>query len=578
MNLFLMYLMLLVPLAAFADSKFETPFERSGGTETATYAQGIKHYRALAAAFGEIQMTEQGPTDSGKPLHLVLYSPDGDFDVASNRAKGRTVLLINNAIHPGEPDGVDASMMFVRDIAEGKILNDEKQHLLLAVIPFYNIGGVLNRNSVTRVNQNGPKSYGFRGNARNYDLNRDFIKSDSKNARSFAAIFHGLDPDVMIDTHVSDGADYPYVISMDYPQKDKLGGELGKFLDETMMPFLYAEMKAEAFEMTPYVNAWGKTPDKGWVQFIDWPRYSSGYAALFHTIAFMSETHMLKPFPQRVHATYAYLEAVARFLHQEGQRLSQLRARTKEAVKTRKEFAVTWKPDMQRPTQLDWKGYEPEMLDSKVTVGQRLHYDTKRPFEKKVPYYDNFVPDVVVTKPKAYLFSQAWEKVADLMLLNGVQINRLAGDTTLTVEVIHIEKYDTRKDAYEGHYPHSNATINTRREEMNFRKGDYLIEVNQETNRYIVETLEPQAFDSFFNWNFFDTVLQRKEYFSPYVFEDLAEELLKAQPELRTKLARKSQSDEVFAKSRRAQLDFIYQNSPHAEPEHLRYPVFRLFQ
>jgi len=576
MSRFIIYFALLAPLAAFADSKFETPFERSGGTETATYAEGIEHYRALSEAFQEIQMTEQGPTDSGKPLHLVLYSPDGDFDVASNRAKGRTVLLINNAIHPGEPDGVDASMMFLRDIAEGKTLKNERRHLLLAVIPFYNIGGVLNRNSITRVNQNGPKSYGFRGNARNYDLNRDFIKSDTRNARSFAAIFHKLDPDVLVDTHVSNGADYPYVISMDYPQKDKLGGVLGRFLNETMMPYLYAEMKAAAFEMTPYVNAWGETPDKGWVQFMDWPRYSSGYAALFHTIAFMSETHMLKPFQQRVHATYAFLQTVVRFLGLKGNELSQLRAQTKGAVETQQEFAVSWKPDKERPTQLDWKGYEPEMLDSKVTVGQRLYYNRTKPFEKKVPYYDNFIPDIVVNKPKAYLFSQAWQNVAELMQLNGVHVKQMPADTVLEVEVLHIEDYDTRKDAYEGHYAHSNANLTTELEEVRFRAGDYRIDVDQEANRYIVETLEPQAFDSFFNWNFFDTVLQRKEYFSPYVFEDLAEELLRTHPDLRGKLAQKSQADEAFAKNRRAQLDFIYRNSPHAEPEYLRYPVFRL--
>ena len=71
----------------------------------------------------------------------------------------------------------------------------------------------LNRNSTTRTNQNGPESYGFRGNARNYDLNRDFIKSDTKNAKTFAQIFHLVQPDVFIDNHVSNGADYQYILN-----------------------------------------------------------------------------------------------------------------------------------------------------------------------------------------------------------------------------------------------------------------------------------------------------------------------------------------------------------------------------
>ncbi|HUX84998.1 MAG TPA: M14 family zinc carboxypeptidase, partial [Chitinophagaceae bacterium] len=203
-----------------------TPFERSAGTATATYQEGISWWKALAATYpGKIRMMTLGLTDSGEPLRLVVLSPGGNFNFNSLHSTGHCILLINNAIHPGEPDGVDASMILARDLAQGKLSLPPK--VVLAIIPFYNIGGVLNRGSFSRASQNGPVAYGFRGNAQNLDLNRDFIKCDSRNARSFARIFHLVNPDLFIDTHVSDGADYQHVMTLLTTQHDKLGPILG---------------------------------------------------------------------------------------------------------------------------------------------------------------------------------------------------------------------------------------------------------------------------------------------------------------------------------------------------------------
>ncbi|MDV7396528.1 M14 family zinc carboxypeptidase, partial [Arthrospira platensis SPKY1] len=125
-------------------------------------------------------------------------SLDGDFDPASIRQKGKCIMLVNNGIHPGEPDGIDATMMLFRDLLQDPGKRKLLEHTVIVTIPVYNVGGALNRNSTTRANQNGPEAYGFRGNARNLDLNRDFIKCDSKNAQTFSQIFHYWKPDVFI--------------------------------------------------------------------------------------------------------------------------------------------------------------------------------------------------------------------------------------------------------------------------------------------------------------------------------------------------------------------------------------------
>ncbi|MEO9892446.1 M14 family zinc carboxypeptidase, partial [Aurantibacter sp.] len=184
------------------ESNFPTHFEESKGTETATYQETIAFYTKLAKAFPEINIQTIGATDSGKTLHVVTYNIDGDFNY-QKVAEDKVVLLINNGIHPGESDGIDATMLLFRDLATKKL--EAPKNTVLATIPIYNIGGALNRNTSTRANQNGPKEYGFRGNTKNYDLNRDFIKADTKNARSFAKIFHLVNPDLFIDNHVSNG-------------------------------------------------------------------------------------------------------------------------------------------------------------------------------------------------------------------------------------------------------------------------------------------------------------------------------------------------------------------------------------
>lgn len=103
-----------------------------------------------------------------------------------------------------------------------------------------------------------------------------------------------------------------------------------------------------------------------------------------------------------------------------------------------------------------------------------------------------------------------------------------------------------------------------------------MISTFQDGARYLIETLEPEGVDSFFNWNFFDTVLQQKEGFSPYVFEDIAADLLQNNPDLKKEFEDKKRTDSEFAGNWYSQLDWLHKHSDHYEKAHLRYPVFRL--
>lgn len=104
----------LYSIFCFSSKAQQTVFEQSDGTQTATYQQVIQWYKDLAK-YPQIKVIESGSTDAGKPLHLVLVSNDKKFEPDAWHRQKKVVILINNGIHPGEPDGIDASMMLVRD-------------------------------------------------------------------------------------------------------------------------------------------------------------------------------------------------------------------------------------------------------------------------------------------------------------------------------------------------------------------------------------------------------------------------------------------------------------------------------
>ncbi|SHM02949.1 M14 family metallopeptidase [Chitinophaga sp. CF418] len=557
-----------------AAQDLTTRFEKTQGQETATYDECITYYRELDKRFPQISMREMGPTDAGYPLHLVVYSPSGDFNFASLRKKNKRIILINNGIHSGEPDGIDASMMLLRDLALGK--KKLPDNIILAVIPIYNIGGALNRSTNYRVDQNGPAAFGSRGNARNYDLNRDFIKADSRNARSFQQIYQLTDPDVFIDNHVSNGADYQHVITLLSTEHHKMGGVMGDFLHGEFEPGIYQLMKEKGYDLVPYVNHFGETPENGWITYADGPRYSSGYTTLFHTFGFVPETHMLKPYPQRVQATYALMESFISFVSTHSDKIKTLRAQTKEKEKTQAYFPLEWRVDTTLFSYINFKGYAAGHKPSEISGQPRLYYDRTKPFEKQVKFYDYVAAKNDIQKPEAYVIPQGWWNVLDLLKNNNVQMRRFTHDTVIYVETYHIDDYKTAQHPYEGHYIHSDVKVSVTKDTMHFRKGDYYIPMDQVANRYLIETLEPTGGDSFFAWNFFDPILARKEGYSHYVFEDIAADYLKSNPALQEELKQKRATDSTFAKSGEAQLRFVYEHSPYAEPGYLRYPVFRI--
>ncbi len=550
------------------------PFELSPG-KTLTYEETISFLTKLAGRHERLHLHTAGTTDIGKPLHVAILSDRPYKTGHEARAAGKIILWINNGIHPGEPEGIDATLALIRNYLGGSAPEQLFEKLVIVLVPVYNVDGMLNRNSHSRVNQDGPEAYGFRGNARNLDLNRDFIKCDSRNARSFTRLYHQWLPDVFLDNHTSNGADYQHTMTLLATQHQRLGGPKGIYLKQSLLPALYKAMEDSGWPMCPYVMADG-TPDKGILGFNDSPRYSSGYAALFGAISLLTETHMLKPFMQRLESNYVFMDLLLRQLIADAGTIAMLREQHEAYDRSRIEYPLQWRLDKDRADTIQFRGYAAAHRPSEVSGQPRPYYDRSRPWAASIPYYDYYTPSLHTDRPLYFLIPQAWEEVIQRLEWNSVRMARLTRDTVLSSDHMRIASYQTVRRPYEGHYLHYDVSVTAEEHtERQWRSGDVVVPLDQPAFRYLMETLDPRGEDSFFAWNFFDAILSRKEGYSDYVFEDLAADLLQSRPDIQQALQAKKDSDPDFAANPAAQLFFIYEHSPWSEPGYMLYPVAR---
>jgi len=555
-----------------------TPYEKGNLNQTTTWAECIAWYESLAARYPNLLRFEKvGVSDAGVPIHAGVVSSDGVFEVDAIKRAGRAVFFNNNGIHPGEPEGVDGCMALVRDFCTQPDKLAALGTTVFLFVPLYNVDGSFNRADTSRVNQDGPEQFGFRGNSRHLDLNRDFVKCDSLTARVFNTLFTTWDPDVMVDTHTSNGADYSYTMTLIHTQADKLGGGLGEFLRAEMLPALYAGMDARGWPTCPYVNPVKDSPGDGIAEFLETARFSTGYAALHHTIGFMPETHMLKPFKDRYESMLALVEVALAFTVQNGDRIQALRRAAREEGRSRAEWPVRWAMDEANPSSFRFRGYEAKYRKSAIGDYARLYYDRSSPWERDIAYYNSFPVDVTVPAPQAYVVPQQWREAIERLAFNGVRMERVDADRVQQVAYYHIASVTSRPTAYEGHMFHDEVVLDRRIGQVQLRAGDYIVPLDQDRARYAVETLEPLAHDSFFRWGFFNSVLEKKEHYSDYVFEDEAERLLAEEPALAAKFAEWKAANPGLITSQEAVLDFIYAHcARYREPEWNRYPVFMI--
>jgi hypothetical protein len=541
------------------------------GNESPTYDELHLILKQLASKNKEIELYNMGNSDYGLPIYVCIVNGAGDSTKTFAKAKNETTILINNAIHPGEPDGVNAMLLWLEEwVNAGK---KTKGLPVIAFIPAYNVGGMMNRSSTSRANQNGPEEYGFRGNARNLDLNRDFIKMDAENTFTFARIFHSLDPDVFVDNHVSNGADYQYTLTYIASLKERLAPSIQTLTYEKLIPELKSQLQKRGTDLFPYVDLKEETPAEGIVAFNDLPRYSMGYASLFHSLSFTVETHMLKPFPERVQVTKQFMEELTKWTFDNKKSIELSRKKAREWETDQDYFKYNYQITAIKDSIL-FKGFEHSFPTNETTNLKRLFYDRIKPYERYIPHYSKSTAKDSARIPTFYVVGAQEKATINRLLANNIKFQTLKSDSLIELTVSIVSDYKSNSKPYEGHFKHREIQIKQKTLEMRLKKGDIIIPSKQKGAFFIHSVLQSRAEDSYLSWNFYDSYLQQKEYFSNYVFIDQVAEILKANPELKATFEDKKASDPNFKNSEWEQLYFIYSNSPYFEQTFMRLPVY----
>ena len=322
--------------------------------------------------------------------------------------------------------------------------------------------------------QNGPEAYSSGGNAANLDLNRDFVKMDSRNAEAFVRMYHAVQPDVFVDTHTSNGADYPYTMTLITTQPDKAGPVMGPFLRDKMEPALFEGMQDKGWPMVPYVYSMGETPESGILGFLETPRYSTGYTTLFGTLGFTTEAHMLKPFVDRVASTHAFLTTLSEWLDAHGAEVKAIRDAERERLAQASTLPVRWTVS-EDVDSIPFTGFVSRREWSAVTKGTRLKYDTSQTWSHPIAWANRYDASVEVSLPDAWILPQAWRRVATRLQANGVEMRPLDKDTTMLLHVTWVEAFESSSRPYEGHHPVRVDSVRKEWVPVELYRGDWVI-------------------------------------------------------------------------------------------------------
>ncbi|HQP05199.1 MAG TPA: M14 family metallopeptidase [Bacteroidales bacterium] len=567
---------MILPMA-FGQKLIITPYEKSEKTETMTYEEILRYSRLFDSVSNVIKYIPAGKTGNGYDIPLLICDASAQFDPIAAQKSGKAVLLIQAGVHAGEPDGTDAGMMLFRDIACRKIRPPE--NLIILFFPTINPEGCLRRSAFNRINQNGPKEMGWRTNAANKNLNRDYIKAETPEIQCFLEVFNTWKPDMFIDCHTTDGADYQYVVTYDLTDAGILNNEQNKWQTEKYLQPLLSLMEQKGLPMFRYVTfkQW-HNPKSGLVRWIPSPLLSEGYAAVRNRPGLLIETHMLKPYSQRVDGTYEILKYTADLLDKQHAEIVAMNRKADTEVaglagyKTRIPVEFNSLGDS---VIVDFKGVAYEVQKSSLTGGDWFQY-SHTPENQKIWYFSNPKPVAFVSLPVAYVFEPAWKNVVELLDIHGIEYTITSEAKTFQVQAYRLTGARFSPEPYEGIQRLTSFSTDTLIFTKTFPTGSIIVPTATNRARLLAYMFEPASGASLVRWGFFNAVFEQKEYCESYVMEPLAREMLKDDKELNKEFQEKMKTDSEFAASQRAILNWFYQKTEYWDQTKDVVPVYRL--
>ena len=572
--------LLLIATGVEANSDdYITHYEASGYKATPRYAETIEYSKKLADGSPWLHYTTFGKSPQGRDLPLLIANKDAKFSPEEAKRSDKVVLLVQAAIHSGEADGKDAGLMLLRDIAVTKKYKNLLDHAIVLFVPIFNVDGHERFSVYGRINQNGPEEMGFRVTAQRLNLNRDYLKADAPEMHAWLRLFNSWNPDFFIDCHVTDGADYQYVLTYILDLFGSMVPPLTGWTRDVYLAGVKGPMMDAGYEMFPYVYLleW-PNPKGGMKNWVSTPRFSTGYTALRNRPGLLIETHMKKDYKTRVTATYELLRQTLVVLNAEYKGLKKAIADADEFASGNelrgRLFPLQFVPS-ERSRVIDFKGIEFDVVESDLTGGMWYKFNGK-PTTFKIEYLEAQVPSVEADLPDAYIIPLEWTSVIERLALHGVQLSRISEPRSLSVDSYRFEDVSWAAVPFEGRHPLTFTTVEIRGERT-YPAGSVVVDMNQPNAQVAAHILEPGGPDSYVYWGFFNTVFEQKEYSESYVMEKMAREMLAKDEALGAAFEEKKKGDPEFAADPRAILNWFYQHSPYWDEQKDVYPVGKIY-
>lgn len=573
------FILLLISASALAQHSvnFDTWWEQSGFTETPRYEETIEYARRLDEASPLISFQVFGKSPQGRDLPLLILDQDGFSTPEEVNRSGKLKVLIQACIHAGESEGKDAGLALFRDIAINH-KDIDLDHITVLLIPIFNVDGHERFTPYSRINQNGPREAGWRTTASNLNLNRDYLKADTPEMQAWLQLFNRWSPDLFMDCHTSDGADYQYPVTLEC---DGFQHQmLDQWLSGSFIPALTHAMEISGYPLFNYVafRKW-HDPRSGLVDHIPGPRFSTGYVSARNRVALLIETHMLKDYKTRVLGTYYLLENTLKLLAPETRDIKAVLHAADSltaSMELRSEPCILeCTPSMTDSIMVEFRGVDYTVEKSDLTGGNWYHYG-HTPTSYSLPLFNRQVPTLQVRLPEAYVIPAEWQDVIRRLDWHGIRYEVLQEPTVLRVETYRFSEPHWAAEPYEGRHILESFRIDTVRMERRYAPGSVKVSTSQPNARLIAFMFEPMTEESFLRWGFFNTIFEEKEYVETYVMEKMAREMIGKDPDLKVRFDRLKSEDPAFAADSYAQLMWFYRQTPYYDPTIGLYPVGRL--
>ena len=561
--------------------EWRTHAEVTDYRETPNYDDTVAYARRLAHASPSIEYHGFGFSGQGRELPLVIASETATFTAEAAKAEGKAVVLIQACIHSGEPDGKDAGFALLRDLAITKTAAGILENVVLLFIPIYNTDGHERATRYNRINQNGPEEMGWRTTSTYQNLNRDYMKADTLETRAWLNLWNEWDPDLFIDCHVTDGADYRCNITYHHERHAGVDDAIVEWEKD-----VFGGRVAPATEAAGNVISWylefidNRDLPRGTRDFNGSPRFSTGYVPIRNRPGILIETHMIKDYRSRVIGTYDFLRAALTEANREPERLKQL---GREADERTVEMGKDYNPARLYPidfeltdetTPFQLRAFQYETDESEVSGDLRVVYG-REPLDLTVPMYQTFRVSRAVAPPLSYVVPVQWSDVIEVLKAHGLETHTLPLAAEIEVESYRFINVVWPAGPFEGrHMPRFEVEPVT--EKRVFHAGSLVVPVGQRLGKVVMNLLEPEAPDSFARWGFFNAIFEEKEYGEPYVLEALAREMMANDAALKQEFEHLLATDAEFAANPSERLRFFHKRSPYWDPQMNLYPVGRI--